>query len=89
MFTLICDRPRFFRATKGSSAVAAEKIFSCPVTAREEGQICPLTPEPCAVYIAKPFDDFPSIAAKTGREAARLAAFNGGVVWPCRKIYLY
>lgn len=88
MSQLVCDRPRFVRIS-GGNARLAEKLFGCPMPFGLDGQINVVTPAPCRVYTAGPFDDFESIAAKTGREGAKLAAFNGGVVYPCRRIFLY
>ena len=38
--------------------------------------------------IARPFDDFASIAKMKGCDGEKLQNFNGGIVYPSRKIYL-
>ena len=88
MLRLECDRPPFARL-KDDNVAAARKAYGCPVSARERGEIFCITPRPCEYVRAQPFDDFVSVAARTGRDASYLAAFNGGVVYPCRIIYLY
>lgn len=89
MYMLTCDRPRYLRVYGGEYARRAEKLFSCPIVCRNEGEICQLSPSPCEVYVAGAFEDFASIAARTGRDGAKLAAFNGGAVYPSRTIFLY
>lgn len=89
MLQLICDRPRFIRITVYVTPHLAEKQFCCPVKDCAVGGICRITEEPCEVYVAQPFDNFASIAKKTGREGQKLQAFNGGAVYPTRRIFLY
>lgn len=88
MFTLICDRPPFIRITASATPGESEAVFSCPIPYREEGQLSPVTPQPCKYVIARPFDDFASIAKMTGCDGEKLQNFNGGIVYPSRKIYL-
>lgn len=89
MFALVCDRPRFARISGPDSARLAEELFRCPAGRGERGAICPVTPAPCDCVVARPFEDFASIAARVGLEEEALSSFNGGgAVWPGRKIWL-
>lgn len=90
MSQLICDRPRFVRITAVLTAHLAEREYSCPVCAEHIGEICAIAQSPCEVYVAQPFDDFFTVAKKTGRDEQKLMRFNnGGVIYPSRRIYLY
>lgn len=89
MFKLACDRSLFVRIPPDYSVRRIEEQFCCPVRAGAVGEICRIAPSPCRVYVAQPFDTFASIAQKTGLEEQKLQAFNRGIVYPSRKIYLY
>lgn len=89
MLQLVCDRPRFVRITVGLTARLAKREYSCPVYAEHIGEISAIAQSPCKIYVAQPFDDFFSIARKTQREEEKLRQFNGGIVYPSRRIYLY
>ena len=88
MFKLVCDRPPFIRIGEGG-ARSAECVYCCPVGASERGCICRITDEPCQYIVARPLEDFSSLAARAGEEEQVLSSFNGGgAVWPGRRIYL-
>lgn len=88
MYALQPDRPPFVRITKYCTPRRVSKFYSCPVSLCEEGGIVALTPEPCPVHVARPFEDFAAIAAAYGLDERELADFNGGSVYPSRAIYL-
>lgn len=90
MFTLIMDRPPFYRIKEGQSAELTEKTFSCPVSGEAfAGRIVPVSRRPLSVCRAQVGDSYERIATRLGVDGRELEILNGGKpVYPTCKLFV-
>lgn len=87
MQMLQLEKSKFYRVKKGQTAKQIENALSIPANCCFDGAIIAL--ENCAEHVVQPFENYSTIATKTGVQEDVLKNFNGNrPLYPSCKIFI-